>query len=96
MEHCPTCNAPYNGQSGCHRCGTDLARLAAIENEASGHREKALEAFHRMDFHAMYYHARRSRSLLRTPSAEKLAACAALAAGDPESALSAWRRLRNR
>lgn len=94
MERCPTCNARYKGRSGCHRCGTDLARLLAIEKEAAEHRDNAVEAFNRQDFDAMYFHARRACALLRTPSAEKHLACAALVAGDPATALSTWKSYR--
>lgn len=95
MERCPTCNARYKGHASCHRCGTDLSRLAAIEKESARHRENALEAFNRGEFDAMYFHARRACALLRTPSAEKLLACAALAAGEPDMALSTWKKRQN-
>ncbi len=94
MERCPTCNARYKGRPECHRCGTPLSGLTDIENQAADHREKAVEAFNQGDFQEMYFHARRAAALFRTPHREKLLACAALAAGDPQAALSAWKRLR--
>lgn len=94
MECCPTCNARYKGASACHRCGTPLSELIDIENRAADHREKAVEAFNQRNFQEMYFHGRRAASLFRTPYGEKLLACAALAAGDPQTALSAWTRLR--
>lgn len=94
MERCPTCNARYKGRAACHRCGTDLTRLLTIQKEAAEHREKTIEAFNRQDFQSMYYHARRACALLRTPAAEQHLACAALAAGDPATALSIWKSCR--
>lgn len=93
MEHCPTCNARYKEKPACYRCGTDLARLVAIEKEAAGHHAKATEAFHQQNFQTMYFHAHRACSLLRTPASEKLLACAALSTGDHKTALSSWKRL---
>ncbi len=78
MERCPTCNAKYAGKRLCHRCKTDLGALVAIEERAYAHLEKAKAAFASNDLHEMFFHAKRSCSLRRTPEAAKLLSCAAL------------------
>ena len=94
MKKCPTCDAAYNDQTECHRCGTPLARLIAIEQEAEHHLEEARQAYDRQDFQAMHDHARRASALRQTFSSEKLLALAALATGNHAAALAAWKRLR--
>jgi hypothetical protein len=92
MERCPTCNATYREGKYCRRCGTDIGRLLEIREKGIRHHEEALAAYSAGDFSAMYRHARRAASLYRTPSSEKLLACAALLTERPRQALAAWTR----
>ncbi|MBW1759230.1 MAG: hypothetical protein JRI88_02725 [Deltaproteobacteria bacterium] len=94
MERCPACNAKYIGKRMCHRCKTDLGILIDIEEKAEFHREKALFAFVSNDFEQMFFHARRSCSLRRTPDAVRLLACAALVVNQFNLALFLWSSLR--
>ena len=78
MEKCPTCNAKYKGKKLCHRCKTDLSILIDIEKKAGDHLEKARLAFMSKDYANMFFHARRSFSLQRTPESQRLLASASL------------------
>lgn len=78
MEKCPTCNAKYKGKTFCHRCKTDLSILIDIENKAKDHLNKAGQAFMSKDYTSMFYHAKRSFALLRTPESQRLLASASL------------------
>ncbi|QTA82141.1 Uncharacterized protein dnl_45080 [Desulfonema limicola] len=78
MERCPACNAEYKGRQFCHRCKTDLSLLLDIENRAEEHLEQACSAFELKDYENMFFHAKRSHSLLSTAESQKLLASAAL------------------
>lgn len=93
MDRCPACNARYGGKPVCHRCGTDLARLAAMEADAADRLERAKTAFRASDYEAMYCHARRAGDLRQSPSAVKTRATAALLTGRFRDALAQWSRL---
>ena len=93
MDQCPACKARWSGKPTCHRCGADLARLAAIEADAADQLERALAAWRASQYDAMYQHARRSCELLRTPTATSALAVSALLTGRFDVALAQWRRL---
>ncbi len=93
MDRCPACNARWTGKPDCHRCGTDLARLAAMGSEAEKHRQQAAAAFRAGDHDAMYRHAKRSCDFRRTPPGAASLATAALLTGRFDEALSEWARL---
>jgi len=78
MERCPTCNIKYQGMRTCRRCKTELGPLLDIEEESLTHYKAAVEAYSLNDFSRMFFHAKRSFSLLQTPEARRLLACAAL------------------
>ena len=88
MEKCPACNALVPpGQTVCRRCKIDLSVLSDMETKAQMHRKLALEAFEKQAFEEMYYHAKRSASLINTPDAGRLLAGAAVLTGEYEVAL---------
>ena len=93
MDRCPACGARYAGKPACHRCGTDLARMAAVEADAGDRLERASAAFRAADYDAMYRHAKRSCDLRRTPSATATRAAAAVLTGRFSDALGQWSRL---
>jgi hypothetical protein len=78
MERCPTCNAKYKGTPTCRRCKTDLRPLLNIEEKSMTHYKSAAAAFAVNDFNRMFFHAKRSFSLLQTPENYRLLACSAL------------------
>ena len=78
MKHCPTCNAKYKGTPICCRCKTDLKHLLNIEEKSRTHYNAAVTAFADNDFNRMFFHAKRSFSLLQTPENCRLLACSAL------------------
>ncbi len=78
MERCPTCNAGYKGKLTCRRCKTDLRLLLDIEEKSRTHFKAAAAAFAVNDFNRMFFHAKRSFSLLQTPENYRLLACSAL------------------
>jgi len=43
MDRCPTCRARIREESRCARCGTELARLLAIETRAGLHLDRAIQ-----------------------------------------------------
>ncbi|MFW6333234.1 MAG: hypothetical protein ACOC23_08020 [Thermodesulfobacteriota bacterium] len=92
MDRCPTCRAEHRGGDSCHRCKTDLKPLLEIEKRAEDHRTEAVRAFHLKDYRSMFHHARRSRSLRRTPESDRLLACAAMLSGNFGLAISLWNR----
>lgn len=93
MDRCPSCNARYAGKPTCHRCGTDLSRLAAIEAEARDRLTQASAACSGADYEAMYQDALRSCRLRRTPSADTALAIAALLTRRFDIALGQWARI---
>ena len=78
MERCPTCNSKYKGTPVCRRCKTDLSPLLDIEEKSRDHYKTAVSAFACNDFNNMFFHAKRSFSLMQTPENCRLLACAAL------------------
>ncbi|MDL1964811.1 MAG: hypothetical protein LWW98_10885 [Deltaproteobacteria bacterium] len=78
MERCPICNAGYKGTPTCRRCKTDLQPLLNIEEKSRTHYNAAATAFAGNDFNRMFFHAKRSFSLLQTPENSHLLACSAL------------------
>ena len=78
MECCPTCNARYKGTLTCRRCKTDLRALLDIEKKSRTHYNAAAAAFACNDFNRMFFHAKRSFSLMQTPENCRLLACSAL------------------
>jgi hypothetical protein len=78
MECCPTCNAKYKGTTICRRCKTDLRSLLDIEEKSSIHYKSAAAAFAGNDFNCMFFHAKRSFSLMQTPENCRMLACSAL------------------
>ncbi len=78
MERCPTCNAKYKGTPTCRRCKTDLRPLLDIEEKSRNHYKSAAVAFAVNDFNCMFFHAKRSFSLMQTPENCRLIACSAL------------------
>ncbi|MBW2737444.1 MAG: hypothetical protein JRE64_01065 [Deltaproteobacteria bacterium] len=78
MECCPTCNARYKGTPTCRRCKTDLRPLLDIEKQSMTHYNAAAAAFACNDFNCMFFHAKRSFSLMQTPENCRLLACSAL------------------
>jgi len=93
MERCPTCNAKYSGKRLCHRCKTNLGVLIDIEEKAKEHLEKAKSAFASDDIKQVFFHAKRSCSLCRTPEAERLLAYASLLVNRYDLAISSWRNV---
>lgn len=90
MKQCPTCKAKYAGKRICHRCKTDLGILTDIEDSAKAHLENAVAAFVSKDFNSMFFHAKRSCSLRRTPEAAKTLACASLLVSRFNLAVDEW------
>ena len=78
MERCPTCNAKYKGTPTCRRCKTDLRPLLDIEEKSRIHYNAAIAGFACNDFNRMFFHAKRSFSLMQTPENCRLLACSAL------------------
>ena len=78
MERCPTCNSRYKGAPTCRRCKTDLRPLLDIEEKSRIHYNAAAAAFACNDFKHMFFHAKRSFSLMQTPENCRLLACSAL------------------
>ncbi|MBW2568452.1 MAG: hypothetical protein JRD93_02325 [Deltaproteobacteria bacterium] len=78
MERCPTCNAAYKGTPTCRRCKTDLRPLLDIEKKSRTHYNAAAAAFTGNDFNGMFFHAKRSFSLMQTPENYRMFACSAL------------------
>ncbi len=78
MEKCPVCRATVTHQTTCRRCKTDLSVLLKMETDALMCREQAMEAFKEKQFAQMFDHAKRSASLVGSPEARKLLACAAV------------------
>jgi len=78
MQRCPTCKAVYKGKKFCHRCKTDLSILIDIEKRAESHLKKASLAFESKDYDNMFFHAKRSYSLISTAKSQRLLALAAL------------------
>ncbi|MDM8550186.1 hypothetical protein QUF72_08920 [Desulfobacterales bacterium HSG2] len=93
MERCPTCNAKYAGKRLCHRCKTNLGVLVDIEEKAKEHLEAAKAALASDDIKQMFFHAKRSCSLRRTPEAERLLAYASLLVNQYDRAISSWRNV---
>ncbi|MCF8024738.1 MAG: hypothetical protein K9J79_02645 [Desulfobacteraceae bacterium] len=96
IQRCPTCKAPYKEKRYCHRCGTDIGRLLEIRDQAARHIEKAIAAYNNREWKQMYYHAARSFALYRTPSSDRLLACAALVTGNYQEALAIWTKTKNK
>ncbi len=92
MNRCPTCRAKYKGKPVCYRCKTDLAPLLDVEERAAAHADAARVALESDDPETMFFHARRSFSLRRTPESRCLLASAALLAKRRELALALWRQ----
>ncbi len=92
MERCPTCRAKYKGKPICYRCKTDLGPLLDVEERAVAHSEAAHAAHESGDPETMFFHARRSFSLRRTPESRRLLAGAALLARRRDLALALWRQ----
>jgi len=80
MEKCPVCGATVTDQTTCRRCKTDLSALLKMETDALMYRDQAMEAFKEKQFTQMFDHAKRSASLVGSPEARKLLACAAVLA----------------
>ena len=78
MERCPTCNAGYKGMPTCRRCKTDLRPLLDTEEKSRTHYKAAAAAFACNDFNRMFFHAKRSFSLMQTPENCRMLACSAL------------------
>ncbi len=78
MECCPTCNAKYKGTPTCRRCKTDLRPLLDTEEKSRTHYKAAAAAFACNDFNRMFFHAKRSFSLMQTPENCRMLACSAL------------------
>ena len=78
MERCPTCNSKYKGALTCRRCKTDLRPLLDIEEKSGSHYKAAAAAFVCNDLSRMFFHAKRSFSLMQTPENCRLLACSAL------------------
>jgi len=78
MERCPTCNAGYKGKLTCRRCKTDLRPLLNIEEKSRTHYKAAAAAFACNNFNRMFFHAKRSFSLMQTPENCHMLACSAL------------------
>ncbi len=94
MKRCPTCHANYDGKPVCRRCGTELDRIARLEQESIEHEEKAKAEFDRKNYPGMFYHARRACAIRRTPQNVKLFACSAVLTGHYDLAIGQWRSIR--
>ncbi len=92
MNHCPVCNALIENQRVCRRCKADLGQLMDMENDALQHRQKALRAFEQHQYHEMFFHAGRSRSLLNTSDSSRIFASAAMLTGQFDLAYFLWRQ----
>jgi hypothetical protein len=70
----------------------DIAALLDIETQAREHYHKAIQHYHSNDFEQMYFHARRTFSLYRSPEAIKLLACASLMVNRFKMATTLWQQ----
>jgi hypothetical protein len=88
MQRCPVCNARWNGSRNCHRCKSDIGKLADIETASDDFYHQAIAAYQSSDYPAMLNYATRACSLRRTPKTIRMAACAALLSGQFDAALN--------
>ncbi|MBF0450899.1 MAG: hypothetical protein HQK75_09370 [Candidatus Magnetomorum sp.] len=92
MKRCPACNARYQGKETCHRCGMNIDALIDIKDRAQDHFQQAIRYFYGNDFEHMYFHARRSYSLFRSPESIQVLACAALMVNRFDMATTLWQQ----
>ncbi len=94
MERCPTCGANFRGESPCHRCGTELQKILAIERLAAQCRLQSRRALDAGRLGEAESQSRRACALHR--SAESLVdrARVAVTTRDFPLALALWRETR--
>lgn len=92
MENCPACNAAVSDQTVCRRCKADLGKLLRMEEESKIQGEKARKAYEENRYHDMFFHARRSRSMVATPESTRLLATASMLIGKHDLAYTLWRQ----
>ena len=90
MDRCPTCAVRYRGGEVCHRCGTQLGRVLALEAEGCRKVAAAREALRRGDGATARQLAQRACVVHQTPEALRALALAALLEGQYRQAVSAW------
>lgn len=86
-NQCPTCGAPRSSVPLCHRCKTDLEPLQHIEALADRLREHARACYGRGWYRRAAHFAGQVVALEPRPEDLRLLACAALFAGDYQTAL---------
>ena len=72
MERCPVCRARFQGETVCHRCGSDLAPLLAIETASETLEREAVAHMVAGDGDRALRVAQRALVLRRTSMAEAL------------------------
>ncbi|MBF0234544.1 MAG: hypothetical protein HQK65_16105 [Desulfamplus sp.] len=95
MDNCPACNAGLDGQRVCRRCKAPVGKIMDVEKSALYHREMAIKAFGNHEYHLMFFHARRFRSLMDTPESTKLMASAAMLINRWDIAYFLWHWLKD-
>ena len=93
MEKCPVCGAILNNKTVCRRCKFEIGFLMEIKEKSSLHFNKGVKAYKERDFDRMFFHAKRSSSLHKTPRNIRLFACAALITKEYKLARALWKQL---
>ncbi len=93
MERCPVCNARWNGKRICHRCKSEVGKLADIETASDDLYRQAVAACRATDYTAMMDCALRACSLRSTPENIQMAACAAVMSRRFYMALGFYKKL---
>ena len=91
LDRCPTCGAAFRGKSPCYRCGTDLARMVAIERLAARRLLQSRLAMEEGILDEAEHHSRQACMLYRSADSLMARAGVALTRGDFREALSLWR-----
>ncbi len=92
-DRCPTCAARRREKTICSRCRTDLSELARLETAADRLYRSARTAYQAGFFRTAAVRAAAASRLEERPEFLRLAAVAALRAGDFPAAVRAARRV---
>lgn len=93
---CPVCNEQLEADSRiCTSCKTDLGNIIDIKSDAIYHYNRAVSAFEHNRFHDMFFHARRSFTLLSSTESARLLACASVLVDKFNLGYVLWKKVKS-
>ncbi len=95
IQICPVCNAALEDSRICPSCNAELGKIIDIKADALHHYNRAVSAFEQNRFHDMFFHARRSFTLLSSTESARLLACAAVLVDKFNLGYVLWKKVKN-